>query len=299
MPELRTPVASPAHEDTVREFAEQLAAIMGGTSARRSARELLSLVWDATPGWIAAHADNNVPESIRETALSAACRVANGEPMAYACGRVAFRDMVLHIDSRALIPRPETEVVVGEALSVCATGIAADIGTGSGAIALALATEGRFDEVVATDISADALALARQNAARAQPNCPVRTECGSLFEPLGDAKFDLIVSNPPYIASGEMLDLPAAVHDWEPPVALVSGNDGLDHTARLVAGATQRLKPGGWLVLEVDSRRATAVAALLAAQPGFTDVMIRSDLTGRPRVALARRTDATTEMRDA
>jgi release factor glutamine methyltransferase len=299
VPELRTPVASPAHEDTAREFAEQLAAVIDGASARRSARELLSLVWDATPGWIAAHADDSVPEAIRETALAAARRVAGGEPIAYACGRVAFRELVLHIDSRALIPRPETEIVVGEALNVCATGVAADIGTGSGAIALALATEGRFDEVLATDISTDALTLARLNVARARPSCPVRTACGSLFEPLGGTKFDLIVSNPPYIASGEMLDLPAAVHDWEPPVALVSGNDGLNHTARLVAGATQRLKPDGWLVLEVDPRRAIAVAALLAAQAGFTDVMIRSDLTGRPRVALARRTSVTTEMLDA
>lgn len=299
MPEMRTPVTSPVHEETVREFAEELAAMIGGSSARRSAREMLSLVWDVTPGWIAAHADNSVPESVRETALSAAYRLGEGEPIAYACGRVAFRDLVLDIDPRALIPRPETEIVVGEALSVCATGVAADIGTGSGAIALALATEGQFSEVVATDVSSDALALAQHNFEREPRRCSIRTACGSLFDPLGEATFDLIVSNPPYIASGEMHELPASVRDWEPPVALVSGADGLQHTTRIIAGAAARLNPGGWLVLEVDSRRAAQVQSFLEAQPGFAEVGIRPDLTGRPRVALARRTTATTEMQDA
>jgi release factor glutamine methyltransferase len=297
VPDARTPVAAPAHEDTVREFAEHLAEVIGGDAARRTARELLSLVWDVTPAWISAHADDSVPGDVRQQATAAAHRHAEGQPLAYAMGRVAFRNLVLAVDERALIPRPETEIVVGEALRLCRTGVAADVGTGSGAIALALATEGAFDRVIATDISADALAVARVNVERVAPAVPVELRSGSLLEPLRGESVDLLVSNPPYIAAGELGALPPAVRDWEPPLALLSEENGMAHTRAIITQAAAVLRPGGWIVLEVDSTRADAVAAMLTGHAWLESVSIRPDLAGRPRVAVARRNHEANEER--
>lgn len=288
MPEARLAKRSvPAHENTVREYTDDIALRIGGARARRSAQELLSLMWDKNPGWVSAHADDSVPLEVRAAVGNAVEAVARGTPLAYAAGRAAFRNLVLSVDERVLIPRPETEIVVEEALRVCSAGVAVDVGTGSGAIALALATEGGFERVIATDVSADALAVARANVEAIAPGCPVELRCGSLLGPLRGHCVDLIVSNPPYVAAAEMLELPGGVRDWEPSVALLSGADGLDHTSRLVAAAERFLCPGGWLVLEVDSRRAAAVSGIIASRRGFTDIQIRPDLTGRPRVALA------------
>jgi release factor glutamine methyltransferase len=297
VPESRTPVAAPAHEDTVREFAEYLAEMVGGDASRRTARELLSLVWDNTPAWISAHADDSVPQRVRETAITAARRHAQGEPLAYATGRAAFRDLVLTVDERVLIPRPETEIVVGEALRVCRSGIAADVGTGTGAIALAMAMEGAFDRVIATDVSTDALAVARANVQRISPPVPVELRCGSLLDPLRGEAVDLLVSNPPYVAAAEVTALPGAVRDWEPPLALLSAGNGLAHTHAIIAQSAGVIRPGGWIILEIDSTRAEAVAAMLSACDWLDSVAIRPDLTGRPRVAIARRNPAATTER--
>lgn len=278
-----------AHAHTVREFGEKLAGIIGGEASRRDARELLSLVWDRTPGWLAAHADDGVPEDIREAARTAADRMATGAPLAYATGRAAFRNLVLHVDERVLIPRPETEIVVDVALSLRSTGVAVDVGTGSGAIALALATEGSFDRVIATDVSEDAIAVARSNVDMVRPPCPVELRCGSLLRPVVGEHVTLVVANPPYIAATEMHALPALVRDWEPPVALVSGEDGLAHTRELVKESAAVLAEDGWLVIEVDSRRAEETAAVVAEGKSFAGVRIFPDLAGRPRVLAARR----------
>lgn len=278
-----------SHAHTVREFGERLAAIIGGDVSRQTARELLSLVWDRTPAWIAAHADDGVPHEIRQAATSAAERMVAGAPLAYATGRAAFRNLVLRVDQRALIPRPETEIVVEVALSVCRSGVAVDVGTGSGAIALALATEGSFDRVIATDVSEDALAVARDNVDAVNPACVVELRCGSLLQPVKGERVNLIVANPPYVAEREMPDLPSAVRDWEPAVALVSGSDGLAHTRELILESTGVLAEGGWLVLEVDSRRADEAAAIVGESGDFSGVRIFPDLTGRPRVLTARR----------
>ncbi|HUF65030.1 MAG TPA: peptide chain release factor N(5)-glutamine methyltransferase [Gemmatimonadaceae bacterium] len=283
-----------SHAHTVREFGEGLATIIGGDASRQDARELLSLVWDRTPAWLAAHADDGVPREIREAAQSAAGRVAAGAPMAYATGRVAFRNLVLNVDQRALIPRPETEIVVEVALRVCRTGLAVDVGTGSGAIALALATEGSFDRVIATDVSEDALAVARVNVNAVETPCTVELRCGSLLRPVMGEAVNLIVANPPYIAAPEISGLPSDVRDWEPPVALVSGSDGLAHTRELILQSTAVLSEGGWLVLEVDSRRAGEAAAIAGESGAFSGVRIFPDLTGRPRVLTARRGAALT-----
>jgi release factor glutamine methyltransferase len=284
--------AADAH--TVREFGEELAAIIGGSSSRRDSRELLSLVWDRTPAWLAAHADDGVPGGIREEAKAAAGRMAAGAPLAYAAGRTAFRNLLLQVDQRALIPRPETEIVVEIALRLCCSGVAVDVGTGSGAIALSLATEGSFDRVIATDVSKDAIAVARRNVDAVRPACPVELRCGSLLRPVMAERVQLIVANPPYISAPEMRGLPAAVRDWEPPVALVSGEDGLAHTRDLIRESSHVLERDGWLVLEVDSSRAGETAAIIGENEAFSGVRIYPDLTGRPRVLTAQRSTALT-----
>ena len=271
----------------------ELAVLLTGASdvddAARESREILSLLWDRTPAWIGVHRNAVVPDSVRAAARAAARRRAKGAPLAYATGCAAFRQLVLEVDEHVLIPRPETEVVVEEVLRRQRTGVAVDVGTGSGAIALALATEGAFHRVIATDISADALAVARRNAARLDVRAVVEFRAGSLLDPVRDIRADVIVANPPYVATSEMQELPAAVRDWEPPLALDAGVDGLSHSAILTRDAWQLLRPGGWLVLEADCRRARQIADSLSSHAAYDDVAVRLDLTGRDRVGIARR----------
>lgn len=217
-----------------------------------------------------------------------------GEPLAYVLGEAPFRELLLHVDARVLIPRPETEVVVGEALRVVADrpgGTAVDIGTGSGAIALALATEGRFERVIATDVSADALAVARANDAvvrEAMPTAaPVEFRAGADLAPLAGVSARVIVSNPPYIAYEEAAALPPSVRDWEPTLALFAAQGGLARYDVLVRDARGVLEPGGWLVCELDANRAAPVVAMATAA-GYEQVEVRQDLAGRDRVLLAR-----------
>ena len=213
-------------------------------------------------------------------------------PVQYAEGKAYFRHVELHVDERVLIPRPETEVVVDWALKLAGGGggIAVDIGTGSGAIALSLALEGAFDRVIATDVSADAIEAAAANLARLRPSlrAPVELRLGSFLAPVLGTGARLLISNPPYIAAGEMRALPANVRGWEPPLALLSGEDGMTATATIIEGAHRVLAPGGWLVLETDSTRARAAEALVRAQDRYTDIAVHADLTARDRVLVAR-----------
>lgn len=214
------------------------------------------------------------------------------QPLQYAEGRAYFRHLELEVDERVLIPRPETEVVVDWALRVAGKdgGIAVDIGTGSGAIALSLALEGSFDRVIATDVSTDALAVAQANLALVAPRLrvPVELRLGSFLAPVLGLGARLLVANPPYIAARELHSLPANVRGWEPPLALLSGDDGMAATATIIEGAHLVLAPGSWLVLETDSMRAKAAQALVRAQDRFSDIAVHPDLTGRDRVLVAR-----------
>lgn len=213
-------------------------------------------------------------------------------PVQYAEGKAYFRHLELIVDERVLIPRPETEVVVDWALRLAegAGGIAVDIGTGSGAIALSLAHEGSFDRVVATDVSADALDVARSNLASVRDllRAPVELRLGSFLAPVTGLGATLLVSNPPYIAIAEMHALPANVRGWEPPLALLSGDDGMAATATIIEGAHRVLAAGGWLVMETDSTRARDAEALVRAQERYSDIGVHTDLTGRERVLVAR-----------
>lgn len=215
-------------------------------------------------------------------------RRARREPMQYIDGEALFRELRLRVDRRVLIPRPETEVLVGEVLNWCQGRnnlSALDVGTGSGAIALSLALEGRFEAVVATDISEAALALARENAAVG--GLKVDFRYGSGFDPVSEERFDVIVSNPPYIAEPERESLEPEVREWEPAAALFAGPTGLELIEELVAGAPAHLRPGGLLAMEVGSDQATPVAGMIRATTAFAEPRIRNDLTGRERFVLA------------
>jgi release factor glutamine methyltransferase len=276
------------------ELAEQLTGSNVIEQPEKEARELLCALLAESRSWPTLNHDAPIDSAWRERALRAARKRVRGAPLAYCAGRAAFRHMTLEIDERVLIPRCETEQLVDVALATAGGkrgGIAVDVGTGSGAIALALATEAQFDCVFATDVSADALAVARRNAEllHATLQATVEFRQGTLLAPIGEMRVRLIVSNPPYIANPEAGSLPPSVRDWEPPVALLSGRDGLHATARLVRQAAERLLPGGALALEADSRRAGAVADLAKADPRFTDVKVIKDLAGRERFVVARR----------
>jgi release factor glutamine methyltransferase len=209
-----------------------------------------------------------------------------GRPLAYCVGWTGFRHLILFTDDRALVPRPETEGLVELALARVREGVAADIGTGSGAIALSLAHEGRFAKVIGSDISRDALVLARRNGRHTKLKVSWRQ--GDLLAPLRGEKVDLLVSNPPYLSVLEYDKLTHEVKEWEPATALIGGSDGLEFYRRILADATHALQPGGWIALEIDSRRPQQTAEIATAH-GWTDVRIFDDLFGRARYLLARR----------
>jgi len=258
---------------------------------QQEARDLVAALFDEPKHWPLLHAGDMVSDAQAAGVLTAAARRAAGMPLAYAVGRANFRHLTLVVDERVLIPRPETELLVDLVLDRCAPGgVVVDVGTGSGAIAIALATEGKFDRVIGTDISTDALDVARENAMRCSAS--VDFVSGSLppfHFPLPTPTLVAIVSNPPYIAFSELRQLPRGVRDWEPVVALLSDHDGMAATAQLVRQAAQRLEPGGLLALEVDARRAALAAELVSANARYGDVSVHLDLAGRERFVLATR----------
>jgi release factor glutamine methyltransferase len=222
-------------------------------------------------------------------------RRASREPLQYILGRTGFRQLELKTDRRVLIPRPETEALVQEVLDWAAAGRGDvgrvwDVGTGTGAVALSLAAEGACTGIVATDVSPEALSVAADNAVLNDLRGLVEFREGSLFEPLEEGeRFDIIVSNPPYVAESERGGLQPEVGDWEPPGALFGGEDGLGVIRELVAGAPERLLAGGLLALECGLGQAEGIASDLESTGAFTMVRIRPDWTGRPRFVMAER----------
>jgi release factor glutamine methyltransferase len=276
----------------VRELAAVLAA--GGIAdAGREARDLVAALVDEPRFWPTVNAGAPLSPGTAGAARDAAARRGRGEPFAYCVGRAAFRHLTLLVDQRVLIPRQETERLVDLVLARTAggRGTLVDIGTGSGAIVLALCTEGSFARAIATDLSADALDVARANAGRYAPwlRADLSFAEGAGVAPAAGERIDVIVSNPPYISYGEAAALPACVRDWEPPMALVAADDGLAVTAAIVRDAPPVLVPGGLLALEVDERRAVRVAALVRDDGRYRGVEIAQDLTGRDRFVLATR----------
>ena len=230
--------------------------------------------------WLLAHDDDALPADADTRLHALATRRLAGVPMAYLTGEKHFHGLRLRVDARVLDPRDDTETLVDWALALLpadAPRRVLDLGTGSGAIALAIAHARPQARVTAVDASADALTVARANAGRL--GLAVTLHHGDWLAPVAGERFDLIVSNPPYIAEGDA-HLPALAH--EPRSALVSGADGLDDLRRIVATAPAHLAPGGWLLLEHGWDQAAAVRALLA-DAGFAQVQSRRDLAGIER----------------
>jgi len=208
------------------------------------------------------------------------------EPLAYILGEWGFRRLTLKTDRRALIPRPETEVVVERALEHIreqAKPDVLDVGTGTGAIALAIADEHDGARVTAIDASPDALALAGENRDLTGINGRVELLEYDLTSGLGQLRFDLVVSNPPYVEPDELATLQPEVRDWEPHVALVAHGA----TEAVARAATEALRPGGWLVLETAASAGERIRGLLD-DLGYEDVAITPDLAGRDRVVEGR-----------
>ena len=267
------------------------------TDPRRLAADIIAALLEVPRSWPSMNRDASLDSDTVAAAIKAAGKLGKGAPFAYAVGSACFRHLNLIVDERVLIPRPETEVLVGEVLERCKAtgrsswGIAVDIGTGSGAIALSLAAEGKFDRVIAIDASLDALAVARENESRSAQalNAGVDFRHGSLLAPLNGETVDVIVSNPPYVAFSEAESLPSSVRDWEPPLALFSGHDGMRATAEIVRNSARHIASGGLLALEVDERRASLVAEMVMGHGAYTNVGVRLDLAGRERFVFASR----------
>ncbi|GAB3514945.1 peptide chain release factor N(5)-glutamine methyltransferase [Pseudoxanthomonas daejeonensis] len=261
-------------------------------AARRIAREdaepLLAHALGRDRAWLFAHATDPVEAELADGFRQLVERRAAGEPVAYLTGRRGFWTLDLEVTPDTLVPRPETELLVELALARIGPDVparVADLGTGSGAIALAIASERPVAAVVATDISAPTLAVAVRNA-QAHRLDNVWFRRGDWDEALGRDRFDLIASNPPYIAEGDP-HLAQGDLRHEPPRALSSGADGLDAIRTIVAAASRHLVPNGWLLLEHGLDQGGAVRALLEAA-GFAEVSTARDLEQRDRVTLGR-----------
>jgi release factor glutamine methyltransferase len=286
--------------DALREAALRLREADVSRSARLDAELLLARVLGVTREELFREPDREVTPAEAAAYEGLLRRRLAREPVAYILGHRAFRTIDLQVTPAVLIPRPETETLVEVALEELRAlplagpdpedePLAIDVGTGSGCIALALAAEDPFVRVVATDVEPDALAVARGNAARLGLARRVEFVLSDLFADVGERPFDLVVSNPPYIAADEYVALEPNVRDYEPRRALYGGVDGLDVYRRLVPGAALLLRPGGMLAVEVGAGQADTVAGIMTASGAFVDPKVRDDLAGIPRVVSAHR----------
>ena len=259
--------------------------ILHGADARREAEILLGAALNKPRSYLFAWPEASVPGAVALRYRSWLQRRARGVPVAYLLGRREFWSLPLRVSEATLIPRPETELLVERALAAGppeSRARVADLGTGAGAIALALASERRRWRIVGIDSSRAAIAVAERNRALLGLN-NVELRCGDWFAPLGDEVFDVIVSNPPYLAGDdphlEQGDLP-----FEPRAALVSGQQGLAALRHIGTQAPARLAPGGQLLLEHGCAQGAAVRAVLEAR-GFTQVASYRDLAGHERIS--------------
>lgn len=298
--------ARSAGPETVRELLRE---VRGQVRSDSEARWLLSAATGSSISQLVCSLDRAVRNGVAEEVGRMLGRRRAGEPLQYVLGKWSFRTLELCVDPRVLIPRPETEQLVGYALDELSnqalaapsdeTIVAVDLGTGSGAIALSLSAEGTFCdpnrlEVWATDVSTDALDVARTNLGLVCSTDPraaarVRLREGSWFDAVPEdlaGRVRLLVSNPPYVSAGEWEGLDPVVRDHEPCRALVAGDVGLEMLELIVASAPRWLAAGGALVLEMAPHQADSVARS-ARSAGFTEVEVRPDLAGFPRALVA------------
>ncbi|MCC6652480.1 MAG: peptide chain release factor N(5)-glutamine methyltransferase [Candidatus Eisenbacteria bacterium] len=289
------PNASQTVADLLHDAIERLVRVP--SSPRSDAEELLSRTLGVGRGDLRLMAARPVEAAHRDTFEARLARRLAGEPVQYITGFAAFRDLDLAVDGRVLIPRPETEGLVEAVLDVLAAERARweqprvlDLGTGSGAIAIAIAQEWPAAIVRATDASEGALQVARANAESHGQGERVSFAHGHWLGAVGsDERYEVIVSNPPYISPAESDALPADVRDWEPHSALFSEEDGLADLREIVEEAPRHLVAGGLLALELSESRATQVAAWMDGAHDWARVELRDDLAGLPRMLLARR----------
>jgi release factor glutamine methyltransferase len=273
---------------TLREAIAAAAARIGGEGGATDAQWLLAHVLGRDRTYLVANAAEPLPDQVAAAFESLVARRAGGEPVAYLTGRRGFWSFDVEVGPAVLIPRPETELLVEFALDhlprdrACTV---ADLGTGSGAIAIAVALERPRAEVVAVDASAGALEIARRNAARLAPGRVTFIE-GSWWTPLKGRRFDLVLSNPPYIPERDP-HLARGDLRFEPRAALAAGLDGFDALRAIVEDLPERLAPGGHVALEHGYDQAAEVRALLAAV-GLRDVATIRDLAGHERISVGR-----------
>lgn len=267
----------------------------GISSAKREATAIWADLACVPLGEVCLRGDDVAEEGQYDRFRIAIKQRCEGEPRCYAVGAAGFRKLDLSVDRRVLIPRPETESLVGHVLDWARFrwgdepwGSAADIGTGSGCIALSLACEGSFSTIVATDLCANALQVAAKNVAAVSARTPIELRSGHLLDALRGETFDVIVANPPYLTKAEYELLGREIRDYEPREALVGGPDGLHHLRQLFETATDYLNPGGLIAFELDLTRAERTLEL-AVDSGWKDARIESDLFGRSRFIFATR----------
>ncbi len=246
---------------------------------------LLQYCIDQDRAWLLSHSEDSLATCESDRFRNLVQRRAAGEPIAYITGACGFWTLDLHVTPATLIPRPETELLVEHALARIPTDASwhiADLGTGCGAIALAIAAERPTCRITATDICNDALVVARHNRKRlALPNIEFR--CGDWFAPVASRRFDVIIANPPYVAQGAP-HLDQGDLQFEPQLALISGAQGLDALKIIVAQAPHYLEPGGWLFVEHGFDQARAVRHLMLSNAGRNIVSLR-DYAGLDRIS--------------
>jgi release factor glutamine methyltransferase len=266
-----------------------------GISARESeldARLLAQHVLGWSTEQFLADAQSDEPDDFEPRYDAVVARRATREPLAYIVGRREFWGLDFEVTPAVLIPRPATELIVDALLGFApdrhAEMSVADLCTGCGCVAVALAHERPAARIVATDISEEAIAVARRNAERHGVGAQITFRHGDLLDAL-DGRFDAIAANPPYVVEGARPALQPEVRDFEPAVALFGGADGLSIVRRLVAGAPDHLRPGGWLVFEFGFGQDVEIEELLQEAPSLELVEVRRDLDGIARTAIARR----------
>lgn len=265
----------------------------GSESPRLDAEVLLASVLDCERVQLYTRYEDEVEEKPRAAFRDLVKRRADGAPVAYLVGRKEFYSLTFAVSPAVLIPRPDSEFVVVEALSKLksiANPRCVDVGTGSGCLALACVHQHKTSRFIAIDLSPEALAVAKGNAEKLGLLDRVDFRLGNLLEPLdGEPPFDLIVSNPPYIASSVVETLETGVRDFEPHLALDGGEDGLRVVDRLIPQASKWLKPGGHLILEIGSDQETSVRRLIEEKREFELAPTIRDAANHPRVLCARR----------
>jgi release factor glutamine methyltransferase len=259
--------------------------------ARQDAETLLLGVLEKNRAWLLTHMDEELDRGVVIRYMILMKLRNKGEPIQYLAGQCEFYGLPIRVSAGVLIPRPETEHLVDQALLLAARFQApriVDVGTGSGCIAIALARHLTDTKITAIDLSSKALVRASESAALNGVSPRIRFLEGDLLAPVANERFEIIVSNPPYVPEADRATLSVEVRDYEPALALFAGDDGLDVYRRLIPASFSVLVPGGYLVLEIGYGKSNAITELLA-RTGFEQIEFVPDLQGIPRVVCARR----------